>query len=100
MCYYFDPEISPKLGWVQFPQYFHNMSDNDIYDGRLHYYWVHILSKTMFTAYDYVTVYKLFPQTLQREWMGLDGLRGPTITGCNFYMKREAVYGTEKMQIG
>ncbi|MFX6532754.1 hypothetical protein ABTG41_00495, partial [Acinetobacter baumannii] len=39
MCYYFDPEISQELGWVQFPQYFHNMSDHDIYDGRLHYYW-------------------------------------------------------------
>ncbi|MFX9845281.1 hypothetical protein ABTP16_05170, partial [Acinetobacter baumannii] len=73
MCYYFDPEISQELGWVQFPQYFHNMSDHDIYDGRLHYYW--------------------------REWIGYDGLRGPPISGCNFYMKREAVYGTEKIRI-
>ncbi|CAA0817452.1 Cellulose synthase-like protein G1 [Striga hermonthica] len=71
MCYYFDPEISPKLAWVQFPQHFHNMSQYDLYDGNLHYYW--------------------------REWEGLDGLRGPTITGCNFYMKREVYYGTDKI---
>ncbi|KAG8370358.1 hypothetical protein BUALT_Bualt14G0108600 [Buddleja alternifolia] len=71
MCFYFDPELSPKLAWVQFPQHFHNMSDHDLYDGNLHYYW--------------------------REWEGLDGLRGPTITGCNFYMKREAFYGTDTL---
>ncbi|PIN08550.1 Cellulose synthase (UDP-forming) [Handroanthus impetiginosus] len=71
MCFYFDPEISSKLAWVQFPQHFHNISDHDIYDGNLHYYW--------------------------REWEGLDGLRGPTITGCNFYMKREAFYGIDRI---
>ncbi|KAK4486998.1 hypothetical protein RD792_006313 [Penstemon davidsonii] len=40
MCFYVDPEISPKLAWVQFPQNFHSISDHDIYDGRLHYYWL------------------------------------------------------------
>ncbi|KAL3848787.1 hypothetical protein ACJIZ3_010669 [Penstemon smallii] len=73
MCFYVDPEISPKLAWVQFPQNFHSISDHDIYDGRLHYYW--------------------------KDYFGLDGLRGPNIAGCNFYMKREAIYGTEKFQI-
>ncbi|KAK6138732.1 hypothetical protein DH2020_027525 [Rehmannia glutinosa] len=71
MCFYFDPEISSKLAWVQFPQHFHNISEHDLYDGNLHYYW--------------------------REWEGLDGLRGPTITGCNFYMKREAFYGVDRI---
>ncbi|KAL3648806.1 hypothetical protein CASFOL_005209 [Castilleja foliolosa] len=71
MCFYFDPQISSKLAWVQFPQHFHNISEHDLYDGNLHYYW--------------------------REWEGLDGLKGPTITGCNFYMKREAYYGFDNI---
>lgn len=40
MCFYFDPEISSKLAYVQFPQHFHNLSEHDLYDGSLHYYWV------------------------------------------------------------
>ncbi|KAL3828702.1 hypothetical protein ACJIZ3_017504 [Penstemon smallii] len=73
MCFYFDPKISAKLAWVQFPQSFHNMSEHDIYDGRLHYY--------------------------ERILIGLDGLRGPNMAGCNYYMKREVVYGPENIQI-
>ncbi|XP_051125361.1 cellulose synthase-like protein G3 [Andrographis paniculata] len=71
MCFFFDPEISPKLAWVQYPQHFHNISPHDIYDGNLFYYW--------------------------REWEGLDGIRGPTITGCNFFMRREAIYGIDEV---
>ncbi|KAI3469714.1 hypothetical protein Pfo_026377 [Paulownia fortunei] len=71
MCFYFDSEISSKLAWVQFPQHFHNISQHDLYDGNLYYYW--------------------------REWEGLDGLRGPTITGCNFFMRREAFYGMDRI---
>lgn len=37
---------------------------------------------------------------MQREWEGLDGIRGPTITGCNFYMKREAFYGMDTIPKG
>ncbi|GFP95897.1 cellulose synthase-like protein g2 [Phtheirospermum japonicum] len=72
MCFYFDPQMSSKLAWVQFPQHFHNISEHDLYD----------VSKN---------------NAMQREWEGLDGLKGPTITGCNFYMKREAYYGIDNL---
>ncbi|KAK6161371.1 hypothetical protein DH2020_004752 [Rehmannia glutinosa] len=62
MCFYLDPEISPKLAFVQFPQKFHNISEHDLYDSQLRYYW--------------------------RKWFGLDGLGGPSIAGCNLYLKR------------
>ncbi|KAK4492236.1 hypothetical protein RD792_003037 [Penstemon davidsonii] len=74
MCFYFDSSISQKLAWVQFPQKFHNASQHDIYGSRLHAIW--------------------------REGLGLDGIKGPSIYGCNFYMSREAIYGTEKIHKG
>ncbi|RAL54529.1 hypothetical protein DM860_001657 [Cuscuta australis] len=74
MCFYLDPKVSSRIAWVQFPQKFHNTSKHDIYDGRLNPIW--------------------------REGQGLDGLRGPTIYGCNFFMKREAFHGTKNIQIG
>ncbi|KAL0388466.1 UNVERIFIED_CONTAM: Cellulose synthase-like protein G1 [Sesamum radiatum] len=72
MCYYLDPEISPKLAFVQFHQKFHNLSGHDLYDSRLNYYW--------------------------RRWLGFDGLEGPSISGCNLYLKREALYGTKNIK--
>ncbi|KAK4405838.1 Cellulose synthase-like protein E1 [Sesamum angolense] len=72
MCYYLDPEISPKLAFIQFPQKFHNLSGHDLYDNRLNYYW--------------------------RRWLGFDGLGGPSISGCNLYLKREALYGTKNIK--
>ncbi|KAI3469712.1 hypothetical protein Pfo_026375 [Paulownia fortunei] len=72
MCFYLDPKISPQIAWVQFPQKFRDMSEHDIYDGRLNPIW--------------------------REGQGLDGLRGPTIYGCNFFMTREAIYGVDRTQ--
>ncbi|KAK6161370.1 hypothetical protein DH2020_004751 [Rehmannia glutinosa] len=72
MCFYLDPKISPEIAWVQFPQKFRDMSEHDIYDGRLNPIW--------------------------REGQGLDGLRGPTIYGCNFFMTREAIYGLDRTQ--
>lgn len=35
MCFHLDPKISPSLAFVQFPQRFHNISKNDIYDSAL-----------------------------------------------------------------
>ncbi|CAA0806657.1 Cellulose synthase-like protein G2 [Striga hermonthica] len=67
MCFYLDPKISHEIAWVQFPQKFRNTSKHDIYDGRLY--------------------------SFLREGRGLDGVRGPTIYGCNFFMTREAIYG-------
>lgn len=35
MCFHFDPEMSPSLAFVQFPQTFHSISKNDIYDSEV-----------------------------------------------------------------
>ncbi|KAI3469713.1 hypothetical protein Pfo_026376 [Paulownia fortunei] len=72
MCFYLDPKISPQIAWVQFPQKFRDISEHDIYGGRLSPIW--------------------------REGQGSDGLRGPNIYGCNFFMTREAIYGTDKIK--
>ncbi|XP_061974381.1 cellulose synthase-like protein G1 isoform X2 [Populus nigra] len=68
MCFHLDPKISPSLAFIQFPQKFHNINKNDIYDGQLR---------------------KLFVI----RWPGIDGLQGPVLSGTGFYMKREALYG-------
>lgn len=34
LCFHLDPKISPSLAFVQFPQKFHNISKNDIYDSQ------------------------------------------------------------------
>ncbi|XP_051129962.1 cellulose synthase-like protein G2 [Andrographis paniculata] len=72
MCYLIDPKTSPQLGWVQFPQKFRNTSEHDIYDGQLNQIW--------------------------REGKGYDGSRGPNIYGCNAYIKREAIYRSDKLK--
>ncbi|XP_075516510.1 quillaic acid 3-O-glycosyltransferase CSL1-like isoform X1 [Primulina tabacum] len=72
MCFYLDSKISQKLAFVQFPQKFHNISENDILDGRLRFVW--------------------------QKWDGLDGLQGPVLSGTGFYMNRKALYGTNKIQ--
>uniref|UniRef100_A0A803LMF8 Uncharacterized protein n=1 Tax=Chenopodium quinoa TaxID=63459 RepID=A0A803LMF8_CHEQI len=68
MCFYLDPKISPTLGWVQYPQVYHNVNKNDIYDTQMRFLW------------------KAF-------WPGADGLQGPVISGTNFYVSRKALYG-------
>ncbi|CAL5392502.1 unnamed protein product [Camellia sinensis] len=35
MCFHLDPKMSPSLAFVQFPQKFHNISKNDIYNCRI-----------------------------------------------------------------
>lgn len=42
MCFHLDPNLSPKLGFVQYPQKFYNLCEKDIYDGELRYAWVMI----------------------------------------------------------
>jgi len=39
MCFYVDPRTPSSLGWVQYPQKFHNISEIDIYDGQLAKTW-------------------------------------------------------------
>ncbi|CAI8618274.1 unnamed protein product [Vicia faba] len=56
MCFHLDPKISSTLAFVQFPQKFHNISKNDIYDSQL---------RSLFTL----------------QWQGMDGLKGPVLSG-------------------
>uniref|UniRef100_A0ACD5VJR3 Uncharacterized protein n=1 Tax=Avena sativa TaxID=4498 RepID=A0ACD5VJR3_AVESA len=56
------------LAFVQFPQKFHNLSSNDIYANEL---------RSIFST----------------RWKGLDGLRGPILSGTGFCLRRDAVYG-------
>lgn len=68
MCFYVDPKTPRSLAWVQYPQKFHNIHETDIYDSQM---------RTIWTVY----------------WPSFDGLQGPVISGTNFYIKREALYG-------
>ncbi|ONI26603.1 hypothetical protein PRUPE_1G033900 [Prunus persica] len=63
MCFHLDPKISPSLALVQFPQKFHNISNNDIYDSQLR------------------SVFSLL-------WQGYDGVGGPCVSGTGYYIKR------------
>ncbi|XP_004505391.1 cellulose synthase-like protein G2 [Cicer arietinum] len=68
MCFHLDPKLSSSLSFVQFPQRFHNISKNDIYDSQL---------RSIFTL----------------QWQGIDGLSGPVMSGTGFYIKRVSLYG-------
>ncbi|XP_004288455.1 PREDICTED: cellulose synthase-like protein G2 [Fragaria vesca subsp. vesca] len=68
MCFHLDPKLSPSLALVQFPQKFHNISKNDIYDSQL---------RSTFTVL----------------WQGFDGLQGPCVSGTGYYIKRLSLYG-------
>ncbi|CAN6194918.1 unnamed protein product [Urochloa humidicola] len=70
MCFHLDrsPPAPENLAFVQFPQTFHNLSANDIYTNDLRYIFA-------------------------TRWIGLDGLRGPILSGTGFYARRDALYG-------
>ncbi|XP_021749406.1 cellulose synthase-like protein E1 [Chenopodium quinoa] len=70
MCFHLDPKSSSWLGWVQYPQKFHNISQSDIYDSQMRVAWPVL-------------------------WSGMDGLQGPTLSGSNFYIKRKALFGDD-----
>ncbi|XP_021765961.1 cellulose synthase-like protein G2 [Chenopodium quinoa] len=70
MCFHLDPKSSSSLGWVQYPQKFHNISHSDIYDSQMRVAWPVL-------------------------WSGMDGLQGPTLSGSNFYIKRKALFGAD-----
>ncbi|CAJ2627986.1 unnamed protein product [Trifolium pratense] len=73
MCFHLDPKISTSLAFVQFPQKFHNISKNDIYDSQ------------------HRSTYKVL-------WQGMDGLDGPLLSGTGFYIKRESLYRNYKIK--
>ncbi|KAF3456848.1 hypothetical protein FNV43_RR01502 [Rhamnella rubrinervis] len=68
MCFHLDPNSSSSLAFVQFPQRFHNISTNDIYDCQ------------------YRATYSVL-------WQGMGGLEGPVLSGTGFYIKRVSFYG-------
>ncbi|KAJ1287260.1 hypothetical protein BS78_03G417400 [Paspalum vaginatum] len=69
MCFHLDAADGPgPVAFVQFPQMFHNLSANDIYTNDLRY-------------------------IFHTRWFGLDGLRGPILSGTGFYVRRDALYG-------
>ncbi|KAJ4801513.1 Cellulose synthase-like protein [Rhynchospora pubera] len=68
MCFHLDSKLSPSLAFVQFPQEFYNISKNDIYCAEIR------------------QIFKTF-------WLGLDGLRGPVLSGTNYFVKRCTLYG-------
>ncbi|MFS7924768.1 putative cellulose synthase (UDP-forming) [Helianthus anomalus] len=75
MCFHLDPNLSSTLAFVQFPQTFHNISKHDIYGSQLRY-----LFKTL--------------------WFGMDGIKGPCLSGTGYYLKREALYKLPLTQEG
>ncbi|PNY04313.1 cellulose synthase-like protein g2-like [Trifolium pratense] len=69
MCFHLDPKISSSLAFVQFPQKFHNISKNDIYDSQL---------RSLFTI----------------QWQGMDGLKGPVMSGGTDMQKLQEYFGS------
>ncbi|KAK1430408.1 hypothetical protein QVD17_13117 [Tagetes erecta] len=72
MCFHLDPNLSSSLAFVQFPQSFHNLSKHDIYESELRC-------------------------TFKTLWRGMDGLKGPCLSGTGYYLKREALYELPSM---
>ncbi|KAI5005003.1 cellulose synthase-like protein G3 [Hordeum vulgare subsp. vulgare] len=68
MCFHLDGRRPADLAFVQFPQMFHNLSSSDIYANEL---------RSIFWT----------------RWKGLDGLRGPILSGTGFCARRDALYG-------
>ncbi|MED6173214.1 hypothetical protein PIB30_057149 [Stylosanthes scabra] len=66
MCFFLDKETSKSIAFVQFPQMFHNLSNKDIYDNQ---------SRAAFKT----------------MWQGMDGLRGPGLSGSGNYLYRSAL---------
>ncbi|XP_023770529.1 cellulose synthase-like protein G2 isoform X1 [Lactuca sativa] len=66
MCFHLAP-ISSSLAFVQFPQRFYNISKHDIYESELRC-------------------------TFKTLWSGMDGIKGPCLSGTCYYLKREALY--------
>ncbi|TYI11605.1 hypothetical protein ES332_A09G218400v1 [Gossypium tomentosum] len=66
LCYLSDPALKSSLAFIQFPQRFHGVDKDDIYDNE----------------------YKL---PFQINPMGLDGLKGPSYVFCFF--RRRSLFG-------
>ncbi|MBA0740643.1 hypothetical protein Gogos_013835 [Gossypium gossypioides] len=81
MCFYCDSQTPSSLAFVQFPQTFRNISQDDIYDNQVRF---------AFKVDNWI-FYKV-------HWYGFDGVGGPIISGSNFCIKREALLGSFNKQ--
>nr|XP_023881279.1 cellulose synthase-like protein G3 [Quercus suber]POF22915.1 cellulose synthase-like protein g3 [Quercus suber] len=68
LCYISDPKIQSTLGYIQFPQKFHGLNENDIY------------------ACEYKYLFIANP-------VGMDGLSGPNYVGSGCFFGRRALFG-------
>lgn len=68
LCYLSDPAIPSNLAFVQFPQRFHGLNENDIYSCE-------------------------YKHPFQINVKGLDGLKGPTYVGSGCFFRRRAFFG-------
>ncbi|CAI0441707.1 unnamed protein product [Linum tenue] len=70
MCYLCDPKLGPEnSAFVQFPQKYHGINENDIYAGE-------------------------FQRLFQAMPMGADGLCGPHHVGTGCFFRRRAFFGS------
>ncbi|KAL6959707.1 hypothetical protein U1Q18_039860 [Sarracenia purpurea var. burkii] len=68
LCYFSDPKLSPKLGYIQFPQRFHGLNKDDIY------------------ASEFKRLFQINPR-------GMDGLIGPGYVGTGCFFSRRVFFG-------
>ena len=69
LCYFLDPVVSADLAYVQFPQCFHGINENDIYASEI---------KRLFKI----------------NSRGMDGLRGPNYVGTGCFFSRRSLHST------
>ncbi|KAF3616261.1 Cellulose synthase-like protein G3 [Capsicum annuum] len=75
LCYFCDPSIRCKLGYVQFPQRYHGLNEDDMYGG------------------DNVRTFRVSPS-------GLDGLGGPDNCGTGCFFNRQALFDSPLSSLG
>lgn len=68
LCYFSDPKVQSQVGYIQFPQRFHGINKNDIYNCE-------------------------FKRPFVINSMGLDGLRGPSYCGTGCFFNRRVFFG-------
>lgn len=68
LCYSLGPQAQPNLAFVQFPQRFHGINENDIY------------------ASEYKYIFRIDPK-------GFDGLAGSNFNGTGCFFRRRALFG-------
>ncbi|KAK1256858.1 Cellulose synthase-like protein G3 [Acorus gramineus] len=67
LCHFLDPDAPPNLAYVQFPQHFRGMDENDIY------------------GCEWKGPFQINP-------IGMDGLRGPDFEGTGCFFRRRALH--------